>query len=164
MLSFEQIKELIELVARHRLGGVDLERSGFKLTITGHDIQPALMATPATPPATAAVPSPRTEPTPEVAPSPATSAPATAAAEPGADAHIVRSPIVGTFYAAPAPDAEPFTRVGDRVRKGQVLCIVEAMKLMNEIESDADGTVVQVLVRNAQPVEYGEPLFAVRAD
>jgi acetyl-CoA carboxylase biotin carboxyl carrier protein len=80
-----------------------------------------------------------------------------------AEGHVVRSPIVGTFYSSPAPDAEPFVRIGDRVKKGQVLCIVEAMKLMNEIESDADGTVLQVLVKNAQPVEYGEPLFAIQA-
>jgi len=80
------------------------------------------------------------------------------------NAHVVRSPIVGTFYAAPSPDAEPFVRVGDRVRVGQVLCIVEAMKLMNEIESDVAGTVLQVYPKNAQPVEYGEPLFAIRPD
>jgi acetyl-CoA carboxylase biotin carboxyl carrier protein len=71
------------------------------------------------------------------------------------------SPIVGTFYAAPSPDAQPFVRVGDRVKKGQVLCIVEAMKLMNEIESDVDGTISEILPKNGQPVEYGEPLFAI---
>ncbi|HXT21947.1 MAG TPA: acetyl-CoA carboxylase biotin carboxyl carrier protein, partial [Thermoanaerobaculia bacterium] len=93
-------------------------------------------------------------------------APAAAAAEsaPAAAAHVVTSPIVGTFYAAPSPDAEPFVRVGDRVRVGQVLCIVEAMKLMNEIESDVAGTVMQVYPKNAQPVEYGEPLFGIRPD
>ena len=71
------------------------------------------------------------------------------------------SPIVGTFYAAPSPDAQPFVRVGDRVKKGQVLCIVEAMKLMNEIESDVDGTISEIYPKNGQPVEYGEPLFAI---
>src|SRR4029079_9802404 len=80
------------------------------------------------------------------------------------DSHVIKSPIVGTFYASPSPDAEPFVRVGDRVRVGQLLCIVEAMKLMNEIESDVAGTVLQVYPKNAQPVEYGEPLFAIRAD
>jgi acetyl-CoA carboxylase biotin carboxyl carrier protein len=80
------------------------------------------------------------------------------------EGHSVRSPIVGTFYASPSPDAEPFVRVGDHVRQGQVLCIVEAMKLMNEIESDVTGTVLQVLVKNAQPVEYGEPLFSIKPD
>ncbi|MEN8165338.1 MAG: acetyl-CoA carboxylase biotin carboxyl carrier protein [Acidobacteriota bacterium] len=76
--------------------------------------------------------------------------------------HPVPSPIVGTFYRAPNPEADPFVRVGDDVRVGQVLCIVEAMKLMNEIESDVDGTVVKVHVDNAEPVEYGQPLFTIR--
>jgi acetyl-CoA carboxylase biotin carboxyl carrier protein len=73
----------------------------------------------------------------------------------------VTSPIVGTFYRAPTPDAQPFVEVGQRVDKGTVLCIVEAMKLMNEIESDSDGIIVKVLVENSQPVEYGEPLFLI---
>ncbi len=73
----------------------------------------------------------------------------------------ITSPIVGTFYRAPSPDANPFVEMGARVSKGQVLCIVEAMKLMNEIESDVDGTVVKILVENGQPVEYGEPLFLI---
>ena len=76
--------------------------------------------------------------------------------------HIVKSPIVGTFYTSPSPDAAPFVKVGDRVSKGQVICIVEAMKLMNEIEADVTGEVVRVLVENGQPVEYGQPLFAIR--
>jgi acetyl-CoA carboxylase biotin carboxyl carrier protein len=73
----------------------------------------------------------------------------------------VTSPIVGTFYRSPSPEAEPFVEVGSNVNKGQVLCIVEAMKLMNEIESEVDGVVVKVLVENGQPVEYGEPLFLI---
>jgi acetyl-CoA carboxylase biotin carboxyl carrier protein len=77
-------------------------------------------------------------------------------------AHTISSPIVGTFYSAPSPDADPYVQVGDEVKTGQVLCIVEAMKLMNEIESDVDGVVVEVFGRNAQPVEFGEPLFAVQ--
>jgi acetyl-CoA carboxylase biotin carboxyl carrier protein len=76
--------------------------------------------------------------------------------------HMVKSPIVGTFYEAPAPGAPPFVRPGDSVQAGQVLCIIEAMKLMNEIESDASGEIVKVLASNGQPVEYGQPLFAVR--
>ena len=74
---------------------------------------------------------------------------------PPAGAHVVTSPFVGTFYRSPSPDAEPFVEVGDRVREGQVLCIVEAMKLMNEIEADVAGTIVEILVENGQPVEYG---------
>jgi acetyl-CoA carboxylase biotin carboxyl carrier protein len=76
--------------------------------------------------------------------------------------HLVKSPIVGTFYRSSAPDAKPFVAPGDRVAKGQVLCIVEAMKLMNEIESDCDGEVLEVMVANGQPVEFGEPLFRIR--
>nr|HRC85805.1 acetyl-CoA carboxylase biotin carboxyl carrier protein [Thermoanaerobaculia bacterium] len=76
--------------------------------------------------------------------------------------HILHSPIVGTYYRCPAPDAPPFVEVGSRVSKGQVLCIVEAMKLMNEIESDLDGVVVEIYPSDAQPVEYGEPLFGIR--
>lgn len=78
------------------------------------------------------------------------------------DLHIVKSPIVGTFYASPSPGAEPFVKVGSHVENGQTLCIVEAMKLMNEIESDASGEVMRVFAENGQPVEYGQPLFGIR--
>jgi acetyl-CoA carboxylase biotin carboxyl carrier protein len=90
-----------------------------------------------------------------------------AAAEPAAEAenlYIVKSPIVGTFYASPNPGAPAFVRMGDRVAKGQVLCIIEAMKLMNEIESDVSGEIARIFVENGQPVEYGETLFAIRPD
>lgn len=153
MFTFEQIKELVELVAHHRLHGLEIERSGFHLKITGEPAAPLAVAAV---PAAAAVASPApAEPAP---PAPA-AAPARA---PGL--HFVTSPIVGTFYGAPSPDSPPFVQIGDRVRKGQVLCIVEAMKLMNEIESDADGVVAEILPRNAQPIEYGEPLFGIRPD
>jgi acetyl-CoA carboxylase biotin carboxyl carrier protein len=78
------------------------------------------------------------------------------------DLHLIKSPIVGTFYVAPSPNAKPFVAVGDRVEPGQVLCIIEAMKLMNEIESDVAGEVARIFVENAQPVEYGETLFGIR--
>jgi acetyl-CoA carboxylase biotin carboxyl carrier protein len=89
------------------------------------------------------------------------SAPPAAVAE---DQHIIKSPIVGTFFTAASPESAPFVKPGDRVKAGQVICIVEAMKLMNEIESDVSGVVVRALVENAQPVEYGQPLFAIRPD
>ena len=92
---------------------------------------------------------------------PVAAAPA-AEAGPEAGAHIVKSPIVGTFYDAPSPDAEVFVKLGDHVSNGQVLCIVEAMKLMNEIESDAAGEIVKIYVKAGQPVEYGQPLFAIK--
>ena len=85
-------------------------------------------------------------------------------AAPKVNAKEIVSPIVGTFYRAPAPDASPFVEVGARVTKGQVLCIIEAMKIMNQIESDAGGTVTAILVENAQPVEYGQPLFHITRD
>jgi acetyl-CoA carboxylase biotin carboxyl carrier protein len=83
-------------------------------------------------------------------------------ASPADDLHIIKSPIVGTFYAAPNPEAGPFVKVGDTVKAGQTVCIIEAMKLMNEIEADISGEVARILVENGQPVEYGEPLFALR--
>src|SRR6266852_7225222 len=95
------------------------------------------------------------------APSPSVSEPAASVPAPASE-HIVKSPIVGTFFAAPSPDAGPFVRVGDSVEAGQTVCIIEAMKLMNEIEADISGEVVRILVENGQPVEYGEPLFALR--
>jgi acetyl-CoA carboxylase biotin carboxyl carrier protein len=100
-------------------------------------------------------------------PAPATSAQAPSAQAPAADTsklHQLCSPIVGTFYRSPAPDAEAFVQVGDRVSVGKTLCIVEAMKLMNEIESDVEGTVVKILVENAQPVEYNQPLMIIQLD
>jgi acetyl-CoA carboxylase biotin carboxyl carrier protein len=118
-------------------------------------------------PATAAhgSPPPPSSASPSAPPSP--DPPADAGAGDAADdgvpdgAHVLTSPLVGTFYRASAPDADPFVEVGQRVKKGQVLCIVEAMKLMNEIEADVDGTLIKILPANAQPVEYGEPLFAI---
>jgi len=101
-------------------------------------------------------------------PAAAGSAPAApAAAEKPAHApgtHILTSPIVGTFYRSPSPDSPPFVEFGSRVKKGQMLCIIEAMELMNEIESDVDGTIAEVYPQNAQAVEFGEPLFAIRTD
>lgn len=158
MLTYDQIKELIERVAELGLGGVEYERSGFRLRIDGR---------PAAAPAAAPAPAPAAAPAP--APSAAVAAEDAAGepdepAEPGEDLYQLTSPIVGTFYRAPAPDADPFVEVGQEVSAGQVLCIVEAMKLMNEIESDVDGTVVEVHPDNAQAVEFGEPLFAIRVD
>lgn len=91
----------------------------------------------------------------------AVAAPEPKAEEVNANYHEVRSPIVGTFYRAPAPDADSYVQVGDSVSAGSVICIVEAMKLMNEIESDADGKIVKILVENATPVEYNQPLFLI---
>ena len=158
MLSFEQIKELIQLISERRLQGLELERAGFRLKIDGQAPPVVAAAAPAPPTAAAGTPS-----APAAAPAahpPAPAAPVSASE----GAHIVVSPIVGTFYRASSPDADPFVSVGSRVRKGQVLCIIEAMKLMNEIESDVDGVIVEIYPQNAQAVEFGEPLFAIRTD
>lgn len=159
MLSFEQITELVELVARHRLRGLALEQEGFRLEIEGLEVAATAVSAPAPAPAAVAA----SQPASGVAAPVAAGAPAEAAAA-AASGHVVTSPIVGTFYSSPSPGADPFVRVGDRVKVGQVLCIVEAMKLMNEIESDVDGTLTEVVTKNGQPVEYGEPLFVVRED
>jgi acetyl-CoA carboxylase biotin carboxyl carrier protein len=169
VLTFEQIKELIELVSHNRLQGLELERSGFRLKIDGQSAAPAAaqaLVAPASAPSAAApahaAPAPAV---PQAAftapPAPAPAAPA-APAGPPAGAHILNSPIVGTFYSAASPESPPFCEVGSRVKKGQVLCIIEAMKLMNEIESDTDGVIAEIYPQNAQAVEFGEPLFAIR--
>jgi acetyl-CoA carboxylase biotin carboxyl carrier protein len=95
---------------------------------------------------------------------PAASTAPVAPAAPAETAHIIKSPIVGTFFAAAGPDSSPFVKPGDHVKAGQVVCIVEAMKLMNEIEADVAGVIVKALVDNAQPVEYGQPLFSIKPD
>jgi acetyl-CoA carboxylase biotin carboxyl carrier protein len=157
VLTFEQIKELIDLVATHRLTAIELERSGFRIRIDGYKA-----ARPAAAPAPPAAPTAAATAAPE--PAAAAEPKSVEAGPPAADAHVVHSPIVGTFYRSPNPEAPPFAEVGSRVKQGQILCIVEAMKLMNEIESDIDGIVVEIYPKNAQPVEYGEPLFAIKTD
>jgi acetyl-CoA carboxylase biotin carboxyl carrier protein len=159
MFTFEQIKELVELASRHRLHDLEIEHADFRLRITGE-----LQAVAAPPPAAVA---PAGVPIGAGAPVAApVAALAGTVAPPAAAAplHVVASPIVGTFYASPSPDSAAYVRVGERVSKGQVLCIIEAMKLMNEIECDTNGVVIEVYPKNAQPVEYGEPLFGIRTD
>ena len=150
MLSFKEIKELIDLVTERGLSGLEIERAGFRIRIEGAH------------PTVSNVVAEGSAPTPPAAAIPGAGAPAAAAEEEGEGVHVITSPIVGTFYRAPSPEAEAFADVGSRVSKGKVLCIIESMKLMNEIESDVEGEVVAVYPRNGQPVEYGEKLFAIR--
>jgi acetyl-CoA carboxylase biotin carboxyl carrier protein len=158
MFKFEEICELIQLVGSSGVSTLEVEHAGSRVRIEGRAQATAVPV--AGPAADVSAP----QPTPEAPPP----APVAAAPEPDAapaeeeNLHSISSPIVGTFYRAPNPDADPYVKVGDFVEPGQTLCIVEAMKLMNEIESDVSGTVVRVLPENAQPVEYGENLFLVR--
>ena len=153
MLSFKEIKELIDLVTRARpLGSGD--RAGR--VPAPHRGRPSR---PATERRSAERPRRRRRPLPA-----ATSGGRRGAGRRGGaeGVHVITSPIVGTFYRAPSPEAEPSPRSGQRCRKGKILCIIESMKLMNEIESDVEGEIVEVYPRNGQPVEYGEKLFAIR--
>jgi acetyl-CoA carboxylase biotin carboxyl carrier protein len=160
LLTFEQIKELIELVAQRHLHGLELERSGFRLKIDGQGaakpVSAAVEPHGAVP--GAGVPGPAGG-----GAAPAAPPPVTAVAPAALPGHVLTSPIVGTFYRSPSPDAPQFVEVGSRVKKGQVLCIIEAMKLMNEIESDVDGVIATIYPQNAQAVEFGEPLFNISA-
>jgi acetyl-CoA carboxylase biotin carboxyl carrier protein len=158
MYKFEELCELIRLVGSSGVAGVEVEHAGSRVRIEG---RATVMAGPAA--ADAAAPATADNPgAVEQAAGAAPAADAAAAADDGL--HEIASPIVGTFYRAPSPDADPYVKVGDFIERGQVLCIVEAMKLMNEIESDVRGTVVKVLPENAQPVEFGATLFVIRPD
>jgi acetyl-CoA carboxylase biotin carboxyl carrier protein len=161
-MNQKEIKELIEFLIEKDVTEFELERGDVKLRVKrGQETQyvsaPTVIAAPVAPAAaSAASAAPKS-----VAASPAAvAAPAAPPAE--ENLHYVKSPIVGTYYESPSPGSPPFLKVGDHVKEGQVLCIVEAMKLMNEIEADASGEVVKILVTNGQPVEYGMPLFAIR--
>ena len=168
MLTFDQIKELVDLVHERRLGILEVEHAGFRLKIEGSESLQARTAAPVAAAPVAAAPQAPPAPAaadaaPQAAPAAAEPAAETPAEPPGEELHLLKSPIVGTFYAAPSPDSDPYVKPGSKVKKGQVLCIIEAMKLMNEIESDVDGEIVEIHPRNAQPVEFGEPLFGIRA-
>ena len=138
-----EIRRLADLLRDYGLTEVEVEREGVRVRLRR---EPAAVAAPSVG---------------AVASAPAAASPAVSAEAGAREAHLltVEAPMVGTFYRSPSPDAQPFVRDGDRVKKGQVVCIIEAMKLMNEIESKVAGRVVKVLVENAQPVEYGQPLF-----
>ena len=162
MLTFEQIKELIDLVWERGLTGLEIERQGFRIRIDGRVEAPVQV--------TASEPQAVEPRSPSMSPGPgaqdAVDKPAPAqtktAPETAVNGHVLKSPIVGTFYRSPNPDADPYVKKGDEVKVGQVLCIVEAMKLMNEIESDQGGVIEEIYPQNAQPVEFGEPLFLIR--
>jgi acetyl-CoA carboxylase biotin carboxyl carrier protein len=183
-MDLDKIRELLRIVAESGVAEVEIEEDDFKITArktaTGIVMQaPPMMApygmyAPYGAPAHGPGPMPSAQaPPPEApvptsaqgggaAPAPATGAPSQdEAAEEDESGTLVRAPIVGTFYEAPAPDADPYVKVGDTVNPGDVLCIIEAMKLMNEIECEVGGTIKKVLAENAEPVEYDQPLFVI---
>ncbi|HEX8408566.1 MAG TPA: acetyl-CoA carboxylase biotin carboxyl carrier protein [Thermoanaerobaculia bacterium] len=159
-MKFQEILELIDRVAERGIHSIEIEQSGTKLKIEGKSSQSHVFH----------VGEMKSESAPSIALSSAPSVPELTKAEEKAKAeeeseaglHIITSPIVGTYYRSPSPESPPFVNVGDKISKGKVLCIVEAMKLMNEIESDIDGVIARIYPSNGQPVEYGEKLFAVK--
>jgi len=158
LLTFEQIQELIDQVHARELQGLEVEQSGFRLRIDGKTApQPVAVSAPVVQGVAPAAAAPVA-----IAAAPAAAEEAAGGDDLPAGAEVIHSPIVGTFYGSPSPEAAAYVSVGARVEKGQVLCIVEAMKLMNEIEADVAGEIVKIYPSNEQPVEFGEPLFAIR--
>ena len=156
MMEFEDIERILELVRQHDLAEFELEREGLKIRVrkasAAYPMPPAMP-----PPAAPAPPTPAfitAGPAGELGPAPSD--------VDAVDLAVVKSPIVGTFYRSPEPDAASFVEIGDYVKKDQVLCIIEAMKLMNEITSEYEGEIVSAYVENGKAVQYGERLFAIK--
>lgn len=159
-MNKKEIEELIRFVSKSGVSEVSLEQKDFKITIKNapRHIETVIHAAPAT--HAPAVPVPPAVPVAAQAAAPVV-APAPSPAADESKYHVVKSPMIGTFYRTPAPDKPNFVNVGDDVKQGQVICIIEAMKLFNEIESDISGRIVKVLVDNSSPVEYDQPLFLI---
>ncbi|HOJ04818.1 MAG TPA: acetyl-CoA carboxylase biotin carboxyl carrier protein [Bacteroidota bacterium] len=152
-MDLQYIRKLVNIVNDSQITEIEIEEEGKRLRIS-RTLPQAVVAMPPTPIPMATAPA-------VPMPAPPADAPATPAPAAANNYHEVRSPIVGTFYRASSPDAEPFVQVGQTVSAGQTLCIIEAMKILNEIECDRGGRVVKILVENAQPVEYNQPLFLI---
>lgn len=171
-MNFKELKELIQLLGESNLTELKYKSGDIELSIRTDKFekhkpvpmgqwmpsQPTVVAAPAPIAAPSAPEAPKSAPKAEAA-APAAPAPASDKAQ-----HIIKSPMVGTFYRAQSPEKPPFVKVGDHISSGDFVCIIEAMKLFNEIEAEVSGTVVQVLVEDAQPVEYDQPLFVVELD
>ena len=160
-VNMDELRELIALMRENGLAELELEREEFRVRLR-RDLagsQPGHVAELAHP-----APAPAHAPAPPPAPASAAhpGAQAATAASQDQDLHIIPSPIVGTFYRSPSPNADPFVKIGTNVEYDSVVCIIEAMKLMNEIQAEASGEVVKVYVENGQPVEYGQPLFGIK--
>jgi acetyl-CoA carboxylase biotin carboxyl carrier protein len=151
-MDLRKLKKLIDLVQESGIGEIEITEGEEKVRISRQmAATPMIMASPTMQHAMAPATGPSAMPAPA----------APAAAPPEPKGHSLKSPMVGTFYRAPSPGAPPFVEIGQSVSKGQTLCIIEAMKLLNEIESDVSGTIKAILVENGQPVEYGQPLFLI---
>ena len=150
-MDLRKLKKLIDLVQESGISELEVTEGEEKVRIAKH-LGPAAVPNYAAPPPAFAAPAAPTAPAAAPPAEPANTLP---------QGHVVKSPMVGTFYRASAPGAKPLVEVGDSVAEGQLLCIIEAMKLMNEIESDAAGNIKAILVENGQPVEYGQPLFVI---
>lgn len=148
-MDLRKLKTLIDLVAESGIAELEITEGEGKVRIVkfSQTLQPVVAAAPEAAPAV-------------VAAAPA-AAPAASAAAPAIQGHVVKAPMVGTFYRAPNPGAAPFVDVGQSVKEGEALCIIEAMKLLNEIEADKSGVIKEILVENGEPVEYGQPLFVI---
>ncbi len=156
-MDLRKLKKLIDLVQESGIAELEITEGEERVRIArGGAVSVIPLAAPAPAPATAASGAPATA----AAANPAGPA-AVTEPPPGVDGHVVKSPMVGTFYRAPSPDAKPFIEVGGTVKEGEPICVIEAMKLMNEIEADASGTIKAILVENGQPVEYGQALFII---
>lgn len=162
-MDLNDIQSLISFVAQSGVSEVDLETQGVKIVIKTTS-STAYVTAPVAVPSPVAIPAP-VQPTAPVAPSPAAAAPAPASSTPSASDEskyiTIKSPMIGTFYRRPGPDKPVFVNVGDEIKPGKVLCIIEAMKLFNEIEAEVSGKIVKILVDDASPVEYDQPLFLV---
>ena len=159
-IDLKQLKELMRSLKQFEITELEIEKNGERIKLgRGSDVWPA--SVPAFPAgASYPPPAPSAAPAPSITPAPAPAA--AAAVVDDASVHYVTSPFVGTFYASPTPGAEAFVKVGSDVKPGQTLCIVEAMKLMNEIEAEVSGTVVEVYAQNGKPVEFGAKLFRIK--
>lgn len=162
-MDFSQVQELIRMVSKHKLAEFILKEGDFKLIIRNHGSGEPLVTTPVVMPAPQPMVNMAAPAAAPAAPAPAKAeaAPAAAPAEGSGNYLTIKSPMVGTFYRSPGPDKSVFVKVGDTVDAGTTVCIIEAMKLFNEIESDIKGKIVKVLAEDASPVEYDQPLFLV---
>jgi len=160
----QDLKELIEFLRQYQVAEFDLDRGDTKIRLKFNQPETSSVGLSELARALASAPPVAGSSAAHPPASPSSSAPpvAPASSSTAEELHIVKSPIVGTYYGSPSPGAPAFVGPGDHVEKGQVICIVEAMKLMNEIEADASGEVVKCLVSNGQPIEFGQPLFSIR--